>query len=222
MKTKFYHIYVDNSIMDVYSVKVAHNRKAIKEANWNEWYDKNLLNNFYTFEPTDLSTPRLKYDPDTPLTDIIEVEDFPDRGCIVSAKLLKILNGFCLPNIKIFPMEISYKNEIHMYHYILFIHDSTIDIDYEKTTFDLRKDGIIIPDTHISYDEWANAFKNKNRYMPSGKSSTSYVYFKEHNFDFFTLDRIFSKSIIVTEKLKIVLEKELFGIVFDECKNYHN
>jgi hypothetical protein len=223
MSTKFYNISADRSIIDVYSVKISHNRKAINTAKWYEWLEKNLLSNFYSFSPTELSIPKLKHDPNTPLTDIIDIERILNmRGCVVSSKFLNILNDFKLPEIKIYPIEILHKEVLHMYYYILFLHDSTIDIDYNKTTFHLRKDGITIPEAYISYDKWANTFKTEKSFSPREKNSTSLIYFKNHGYDFFTIDRIFGRSVIITERLKKELEKELFGIVFDECKNYHN
>jgi hypothetical protein len=222
MKTKFYNISVDTDIVDVYSINYSKNRQSINSANWSNWESENIVNNYYSFTPTELATPRLLHSKRTPITDIIKIEGFPRRGCVVSSKFLNLLKDFSLPTVMTYPIEVLYNDEIHMYHYILFVHDSTIDIDYEKTKFHVHKYGKTEPEGLISFDAWAYAYENEEPYYVSKLSKESVIYFTKFDYDIFTLERIYSNSVIVNEKLKIVLEKELFGIVFDECKNYHN
>ena len=220
MKTKFYNISADSSIIDVNSVSYNRNRKAIANANWYIWAEENILKNFYHFVPSDIATPRLVHNPKTPLTDILKIDGFPDRGCVISSKFLQLLESFSLPLTKVYPIEILYNDEIHIYNYILFIHDSTVDIDFDKTTFNVRINGESIPSVHISYDKWAIAFKLKERYSVGGIANDSVVFFKDFNYDFFTLYRIFTRSVIVSEKLKVLLDKELFGLKFEICENF--
>jgi len=84
----------------------------------------------------------------------------------------------------------------------------------------VNKYGKIEPQGLISYDEWAYAYVNKEKYFVSKKSEDSEIFFNSIKYDIFTLERILLNSVIVTENLKNELETKLYGVKFSLCENF--
>ncbi len=210
----------DYDIINQYSVKYEHNLDVMNYSTWENWTSKYIIKNFDSLVPDEFNCPRLIHNPRTPLTDVLDIQIFPRRGCVVSKKFVDIINRFFLPKIKHFPIEIVHKNKIHQYVYLFFVEDFTENIDYSNTRFDGRNNGKQFRNEIINYDEWLNAIKNEFRFTLESKDHESSIIFHEFSEDIFTLNRIFYDSIIVSSTLKIEMEKNLVGLKFRACEKF--
>lgn len=217
---KIYRIIVDPYIMDTYSVGYELNQEIMSSGKWKNWEVENSWNNTSETLPlTSFYSPVLIHNPNTPLTDILDIYNFPQRGLVISSKLLEIFKKQCLPKYIIYPIEINYKDEIILYHYMFFVEDFIKHIDYSQTLFTVNIDFKGKNDQLITFDFWMNSVSTQTTIFIYGVKSPNKVILNQFNHDIFSLDRLKLGYIYISEKMKNILQEKIFGVIFIECSD---
>jgi len=177
---------------------------------------KIAIDQFPDFEP-DLNS--FKTTPKTKLTDVITVTGLIlANGFLVNEKVKQIFERFNLVPNKYFPATVNYKNKSYPYYWWQVVSDLTDCIDYQISSFKVKRLFKIETDSLRFKD--AKELKDKKLEIGVVRSlipSTLALNFSfDQSVDLFIIGG-FNEDIFVSEKLKRELENQnISGIEFKE------
>jgi hypothetical protein len=86
--------------------------------------------------PDEIPFLELKFNESAKITDLLRTYN-PYFGLIVSERLKKILQTFCLPSHKFYPVNVINENEIIPYYWFNFYDNASKYLDYKNSTIEI-------------------------------------------------------------------------------------